>query len=240
MKKYTTYKAPAIVLTLFAAFGWGLQVFSGPSGFKLDSFVIILIGLLIFILLDLLYGSYVFFKDGFVTHVESFLFKKVIPVDEIESIRYQPTYGIAKEVSSLYVFKKGQNTAVFTMTSIWYGEKTLSIFARDLKLANPRIEFDDEAKILLERNQGYFDSQKIQPIPFFIGVVGVIGGILMFIKAQSSITEEFNLVNNGLASVSAGLIAGFGTYTLLRRPGMSLLIAAVASIILFGLYWIST
>lgn len=240
MKKYTTYKAPAIVLTLFAAFGWGLQVFSSPSGFKLDSFVIILIGLLIFILLDLLYGSYVFFKDGLVTHVESFLFKKAIPVDEIESIRYQPTYGIAKEVSSLYVFKKGQNTAAFTMTSIWYGEKTLSIFARDLKLANPRIEFDDEAKVLLERNQSYFDAQKIQAVPFLLGIVGVVGGILLFIKAQSSITEEFNLINHGLASISTGLIAGFGTYTLLRRSNLSLLVGILVSCVFLGIYWFST
>jgi|SRR3989344_70225 len=240
MKKYSTSKIVALVLTAVGAFGWGIAIFASPSGFKFDSFTLFLGGLLVLILIDFLYGSYVTIKDGVVTHVESFLFKKTIPIQDIGAVRYQPTYGMGKEVSSLYIFKDSQNSAVFTMTSIWYGEKVLKDFVNDLRHANPRINFDDEAQALIQRTEDYFDSQKIQVIPFSVGVIGVIVGILLFIKAQSSISVEFSLTSNGLASVSAGMIAGFGTYTLLRRIGLSLIVGVSASVLLLGIYWISS
>ena len=239
MRKYSTSKIVALALTAVGGFGWSIAIFDSPSGFKFDSFTLFLGGLLVLILVDFLFGSYVVIKNGVVTHIESFLFKKTIPIQEVLAVRYQPTYGIGKEVSSLYVFNN-QNSAAFTMTSIWYGEKVLRDFANDLRQANPRINFDDEAQVLMQRTEDYFDAQKIQVIPFSAGVTGVIAGILLFIKSQSSISVEFSLLSNGVASISIGMIAGFGTYTLLRRLDLSLIVGVSASLLSLGVYWISS
>lgn len=237
--KYTTSKTVGLFLLLIGVFGLTIAVWDSPSGFQIDSIVLILIAVGIFGFFDLLWGINVSLTEETLSRVDNFVFQKNIPLNDIEIIRYQPTYGVGKEVSSLYIFRKEHKVASITMTSLWFTERVLRDFLRNIKKLNPTITLDEEARELMERTDDYFDAQKIQTVPFLLGIAGVIGGILLFIKAQSLITEDFNLVNNGFASLSAGLIAGFGTYTLLRRVGMGLLVGVVTSAILLGIYIVS-
>ena len=93
---------------------------------------------------------YIYLENGIVCRTDNFFIKKRISVADIDIFRYQPTYGIGKEASSLYIFSKGQETATLTMTKIWFGEKKLSQFVKDLKKTNPQIKFDDEALSLIK------------------------------------------------------------------------------------------
>ena len=238
--KYTTSKTVGLFFLLIGIFGWSIALWNSPSGFQIDSVVLILTAITIFGFFDLLWGISVSLSEEKLSRVDSFVFRKEIPLNDIQIIRYQPTYGIGKEASSLYIFRKEHAVASITMTSVWFTERVLRDFLRDIKKLNPAISLDEEARALMERNNDYFDAQKIQAVPFLLGIVGVVGGILLFIKAQSSITEEFNIINHGLASISMGLIAGFGIFTLLRRTGISLLIGTLASFALLGIYWVAT
>ena len=238
--KYTTSNTVGLFFLLIGTFGWVISVWNSPSGFQIDSVVLILIASTIFIFFDLLWGINVSLSKEKLSRIDSFVFRKEIPLDDIQIIRYQPTYGIGKEASSLYIFRKEHTVASITMTSLWFTERVLRDFLRDIKKLNPAISLDEEARQLMEKTDDYFDTQKIQVVPFLLGIVGVVGGILLFIKAQSTITEEFNLVSHGMASVSAGLIAGFGTYTLLRRSWIGFLIGFASALLLLGVYWIAT
>lgn len=236
-KKYTTSKIVGIGLLLVGLFSWTVAVFSSPSGFKIDSVVLILVAILAYGFFDLLWGTYVTLDEKVLSRVDNFIFRKNILISNVEAIRYQPTYGVVKEASSLYVFEKGHGTATFTMTSLWFTEKALRDFLQNLKKLNPAVILDDEAQKLMGRDNTYFEAQKIQPLPFAVGVVGVIVGILLFIKFQPLNSVEFNLTNHGLISLSAGLIAGFGIYTLTRRSLGSLFVGTLASGAILALYW---
>lgn len=238
--KYTTSKTVGAFFLVVGISGLLIAVWDSPSGFRVDSIVLILIAVAVFIFFDLLWGISVSLSESTLSRVDSFIFRKEIPLNEIEVIRYQPTYGIGKEVSSLYVFRRDQNTAVITMTSVWFTERALRDFLRDIKKLNPAINLDEEAQALMQKTDDYFDAQKIRIVPFAIGAIGVIAGIILFVKAQSSIATEFSILNNGLASISAGMIAGFGTYTLLRRVSMSLIVGILAAVLLLGIYWMSS
>lgn len=238
---YTFNKIPIFAFTAISIFAFLLVATSQPFEYKPD--VIFFFGFFIFLILfgffDFMYGTYVTLEDNSLSRTDYFFLKKRISLGDVVTIRYQPTYGIGKEASSLYIFRKEHAVASITMTSLWFTERVLRDFLRDIKKQHPAISLDEEARELMERTDGYFDSQKIQAVPFSLGILGVIGGILLFIKVQSSTTEEFNLINHGLASMSAGLIAGFGTYTLLRRHGISILVGCVSFLVLFGVYWIA-
>jgi hypothetical protein len=237
---YTTSKAVAGFLLLIAVSGWTIALWDSPFGFQINSITLILSAIIIFLFFDLLWGIKVTLDDKVLSRIDNFVFRKNILLNDIEIIRYQPTYGVGKEVSSLYVFRKEQNLAAITMTSIWFTEKVLRDFLLNIKKLNPSISLDEEARELMERTDDYFDAQKIQLVPLVFGIFGIIAGVLLFIKAQSLISTEFNITTHGLAAASAGLIAGFGTYTLLRRRSLGLFIGVLASIVLLGIYWIST
>jgi hypothetical protein len=150
---YTTSKAIALSIVLIGAVGWTIAIYSSPSGFQIDSTVIILAVILLYMVFDLMWGTYVSINDNIVIRTDNFFMKNKVLIQDIDIVRYQPTYGVGKEASSLYIFKKNQSTAVFTMTNLWFGEKRLSQFAKDLRRTNSGIKFDDETQALMEKYQ---------------------------------------------------------------------------------------
>lgn len=157
-KKYSTSKRVAIFYTALAAIGFGIAIFSGQQGFQFDSLFIFAILFLPFMFFNMVYGVYVTLSDNIVVRTDNFLFKTKLPVTDIEMIRYQPTYGVGKEASSLYIFRKNQNTAVLTMTNLWFTEKTLNEVLYDIKKLNPSIIFDSEAEALVKKYANNGDS----------------------------------------------------------------------------------
>lgn len=150
---YTTSKALGLVVLFIGAIGWGIAVYSSPAGFQIDAVVLTLAAILIYIFLDVMWGTSVSVEDTFVIRTDNFFMKKRLAITDIDQVRYQPTYGVGQEASSLYIFKKGHGGAVFTMTNLWFGEKQLGQFARDLRASNPQIQFDDEARALMLREE---------------------------------------------------------------------------------------
>lgn len=237
---YTTSKPVGLSFLLIGIFSLLIAVWDSPSGFQVDAILLTLIAVTVFGFFDLLWGINVSLSEKTVSRVDNFVFRKEVPLDDIEIIRYQPTYGIGKEVSSLYILRKGHDVACITMTSLWFTERLLREFLRDIKKRNPAIVLDEEARELMDRPDGYFDAQKIQLIPFLVGVVGVLVGIFLFVTSQSTLTEEFSLTNHGVTSLSMGLVAGFGTFTLLRRKSLALVVGILAAFVLLMIYRIST
>lgn len=150
-KKYTTSKTIGLVVLLIGAVGFEISIFASPQGFQIDKVVIILMAILAYGFFDVLWGTYVSIENDYAVCTDNFLMKKKIAILDIDIIRYQPTYGTGKEASSLYVFKKNNDRAVFTMTNLWFGEKKLSQFAKDLRRVNGVIRFDDEAEVLMKK-----------------------------------------------------------------------------------------
>src|ERR1700730_868599 len=148
---YTTSKVTGLVVFLIGAAGWAIAVFSSPSGLQIDSVVIILGVALLYIFLELMWGTHVSVDDHFVVRTDNFFIKNKIAISDIDSVRYQASYGVGKEASSLYIFKKNQNSAVFTMTNLWFSETTLALFANHPRKKNPGINFDEEAKNLMQK-----------------------------------------------------------------------------------------
>lgn len=150
-KKYTTNKWVAIVVVIVGAFGYGIAIFGNPNGFQINFITIFLIGILMYMLFDSLYGTYVTLSNGTLSRIDNFFMKKRILIRDIHHVRYQPTYGVGKEISSLYVFSKGRETPTITMTSIWFTEAVLKQILHDPKTENPAIRFDEEAQSLLAK-----------------------------------------------------------------------------------------
>jgi hypothetical protein len=147
--KYTISKTIGLIILFVGAVGWGIAIYSSPTGFQIDTVVIILTAILVYMFFDIMFGTYVSIEDNEVIRTDNFIMKKKISILDIDTVRYQPTYGVGKEASSLYVFRKNQDTAVFTMTNLWFGEKKLGQFAKNLKKVNPGIKFDNEAEVLI-------------------------------------------------------------------------------------------
>jgi|SRR6516225_3051123 hypothetical protein len=149
--KYTTSKLIGLVVLLIGAVGWGIATYSSPAGFQMDTVVVILAAILVYGFVDVMWGTYVSIEETYVIRTDNFFMKKRVAIADIDTVRYQPTYGAGKEASSLYVFKKNQESAVFTMTNMWFGEKKLIGFLKELRRINPRIRFDDEAQVLINK-----------------------------------------------------------------------------------------
>jgi len=150
---YKTSKTIGLGFLFIGAIGWGLAIYSSPVGFKTDTVVLILAAILIYIFFDLMWGTHVDIQNNVVTRTDNFIMKKRIAISNIDFIRYQPTYGVGKEARSLYLFSRNQESAVFTMTSLWFGEKNLGRFVNELVKINPQISFDSEAQALIEKYQ---------------------------------------------------------------------------------------
>ena len=110
---------------------------SNPLGFQVNFITIFLIGIIVYLLFDALYGTYITLANGTLSRTDNFFMKKKILISDIDLVRYQPTYGTGKEISSLYIFLKGADKASITMTSIWFTEPVLQQIVRDLKNENP-------------------------------------------------------------------------------------------------------
>jgi hypothetical protein len=151
--KYTTSKNIGLIVFLIGAIGLGIAIFSSPQGFQIDTVVIIITAILAYGFFDLIWGTFVSIENNYVVRTDNFFMKKKIAISEIDTVRYQPTYGVGKEASSLYVFRKNKDSAVFTMTNLWFGEKKLSHFVKELRKLNPSIRFDDEALALMKKNE---------------------------------------------------------------------------------------
>jgi hypothetical protein len=148
---YTTSKTIGFILLLIGAVGLGISLYSSPSCFQIDTVVLIIAAVLSYMFFDVMWGTCVSIEDKFVIRTDNFFMKKRIAISDIDTVRYQPTYGVGKEASSVYIFRKDEDTAVFTMTNLWFGEKKLSQFARELRKMNPSITFDDEAQALVKK-----------------------------------------------------------------------------------------
>jgi hypothetical protein len=152
IKKYRTSKTVALSVFVIAAFGWAFVLVPDLLALKVDFLDLFLMIVLLYGFFDLTWGTYVTLDSEFVARIDSFFIIRRIPIANIEAVRYQPTYGIGKEASSLYVFIKGKPAAAFTMTNVWFGEKQLSQFANDLKKTKPQTMFDDEATDLMRKS----------------------------------------------------------------------------------------
>ena len=149
IKKYNTSKWTAAWVVIVGAIGYAIAIFGNPHGFQINFVTLLLIAIIVYLLFDSLYGTYVTTADQTLTRVDNFFMKKKIRFGDIESINYQPTYGVGKEASTLLIFPKGAEKASITMTSIWFTEPVLKQILKDLKVANPAIRLDEEAQHLL-------------------------------------------------------------------------------------------
>lgn len=151
---YTTSKTTGLIVLLIGTVGWGIAIYSSSSGFQIDTVVVILAAILIYIFVDLMWGTYMTIEDNIVIRTDNFVLKKKVPISDIDSVKYQPTYGVGKEASSLYIFKANESAATFTMTNLWYGEEKVGHFAKELQKINSAIKFDDETQALIKKCQG--------------------------------------------------------------------------------------
>jgi hypothetical protein len=149
-KRYKTNKLISLVFIILTGGTLGM-FFLNSTDFKID---LVMVGAFIFItflFVDLMYGTYLSLENNTFSRTDYFLIKKKLKLNEIEIIRYQPTYGSGREFSSLYIFEKSRSKAAFIMTNIWFKEEILSGLVKDLKQINPNIRLDDETKSLIKK-----------------------------------------------------------------------------------------
>lgn len=149
-RKYSTSRVTGVFFTILAVLQLSIVIFSRPL-VDMNPIIVMASASILFVCLSMIFGTYVALGTNALTRVDTFFLKQRLLFGEIDSVRYQPTYGVGKEASSLYIFRKNQDTAVITMTGLWFGEKILSQVVQDLKKANPTIILDQEAQELARK-----------------------------------------------------------------------------------------
>src|SRR5262245_30821007 len=144
-RKYKTSTLPGMLAMSLLALAFGIAIFGSPRGFAVDGVTVLLALILIYGLFDVLFGTYVILDDNGIVRVDNFVMKHGVAVADIDVIRYQPTYLVGKELSSIYIFKRNQDVAALTLTSLWFTESVLREIVERLRRANPEIHLDDEA-----------------------------------------------------------------------------------------------
>ena len=111
MKKFSTSTWTTCFVFLMMAIGDAIAIFGNPHGFQLNSITIFLTGITVFGFIDMKFGTFVTLDQEAVTKTQTFFFRRRALIRDIDVIRYQPSYGIGKEVSSLFIFTKRENNA---------------------------------------------------------------------------------------------------------------------------------
>jgi len=83
----------------------------------------------------------------------NFFFKKMLALDEIKEIRYQPMFWVSSYDRSIFVvgIHNGRQVNLYYFSNRNFGEKTIAQMAHNLKEAAPHIKYDPPAERLVKK-----------------------------------------------------------------------------------------
>lgn len=154
-KIYTVNRKEASFFFALLALGWGYAVIvhPGPQNFFIVGFLF-----LMFVALagGFLWGTYAKLDSAkrTFTRIDYFFFKKQLHLDEIEEIKYQPTWKMGSANRSLYIIgnRHGQ-WRIINFPNLGFSPGTIATIAQDLKAAIPDLKVDDFAEALIKKYQ---------------------------------------------------------------------------------------
>lgn len=149
--RYSLNKWMIAIAIGFLGSGWGLALLTAPISRHTAPFALLAFGFLVLAYVDLRHGIYCELNAdaGVFCRVNHFVIRKCLDVSEIAEIRYSPTWIVGGRNRSLFILdrKNGQ----IEMSNSGFRERDLAEIASKLRMANPRIEFDQDANELVQK-----------------------------------------------------------------------------------------
>jgi len=127
-------------------------VFFKPSLLLEEPWVAFAFLFFVFVILDILFGTYLAVSDKEFSRVDYFIRKKRISLTSIRNIRYVPTWKFGQTMRSLVVEGyAGQEQKLIDVPNNGFAERNLAKIASELKRRNPSINVDEHTTELIKK-----------------------------------------------------------------------------------------
>lgn len=127
----------------------------GHGDFRItDPIIILFIGFPLFVLVTSTYGTYADLDETrrVLSRTNGFVDKKILKLNEIKELKYQPTWKVGSSNRSLYVIGVHNGLQkIIDFPNLGFSEKTIAQIARDLKAVIPALRTDPETEALIEK-----------------------------------------------------------------------------------------
>jgi hypothetical protein len=150
LKYQTDRKQGPTVITVLTIIGL-LFFFSSPNVHFNDPWVIGLCVLYFLIVIDLYWGTYIIINDSGLYAVDFFFYRNGLKFDQIQGIYYHPTWIMGSKARTLSITGSTRRRSVRLGTNHFYSLRTIAAIISEIKKRNPRVELDESAQGLIDK-----------------------------------------------------------------------------------------